>query len=103
LCVVIGNLFDNAIEENRRSTDKNGRYVKLYVSSADDTLVIRLKNPLYHELTIKSGLPSTAKPDAAHHGMGLKNVRRICDKYDGELLWTNENDVFEIVARLNIT
>lgn len=103
LCVIIGNLFDNAIEENLRSIDKNERYIKLYISSKDDMLIIRLKNPLYHELSIKSGLPSTIKPDASHHGMGLKNVRRICDKYNGELLWASENNIFEIIVRLNIT
>ena len=103
LCVIVGNLFDNAIEENLRSSNKDGRHIKLYISSIDDSLVIRLKNPLCHELTVKSGLPSTIKPDAVHHGMGLKNVRRICDKYNGELLWTNENGIFEIVSRLVIT
>jgi len=106
LCVIVGNLFDNAIEENLRSPnniDNNGRNIRLYISSIDNSFIIRLKNPLYHELNIKSGLPSTIKPDAVHHGMGLKNVRRVCDKYNGELLWTNENGIFEIVARLVIT
>jgi sensor histidine kinase regulating citrate/malate metabolism len=103
LCVIIGNLFDNAIEENLRSTDKDGRYIKLYIASKEDMLVIRTKNPLHHELNIKSGLPSTMKPDAVHHGIGLKNVRRICDKYSGELIWTSENGIFEIAARLIIT
>lgn len=103
LCVVIGNLFDNAVEENLRSADENGRYIKIFISSSDDALIVRMKNPLNHELTIKGGLPSTTKPDVSHHGMGLKNVRRICDKYNGELLWTNENGIFEITARLIIT
>jgi len=103
LCVIAGNLFDNAIEENLRSPDKENRYIKVYISSIEDSLVIRFKNPLYHELTVKSGLPSTTKPDAVHHGMGLKNARRVCDKYGGDLLWTSENGVFEIAARLIIT
>ena len=103
LCVIIGNLFDNAIEENLRSRDKDGKYIKLHISSIDDSLIIQFKNPLYHELTIKSGLPSTIKPDVVHHGMGLKNVRRICDKYNGELLWKDENGIFEITVNLIIT
>jgi sensor histidine kinase regulating citrate/malate metabolism len=102
LCVIIGNLFDNAIEENLRSTNNDGRYIKLYISPKDDTLIIQLINPLYHELTVKSGLPSTVKPDSVHHGMGLKNVRHICDKYNGELLWTSENGIFEITARMYV-
>jgi hypothetical protein len=103
LCAVIGNLFDNSIEENLRSVDKGGRYIKLHIASIDDWLVIRLKNPLNQELAVKSGLPSTTKPDAVHHGMGLKNVRQICDKYNGELVWTDENGIFEIAARLIVT
>lgn len=103
LCVIIGNLFDNAIEENLRSSDKDNRYIKLYISSIEDRLVIRFRNPLHHELIVKSGLPSTIKPDIIHHGIGLKNVRRICGKYNGELIWTNENNIFEITVQLIIT
>lgn len=103
LCTVLGNLFDNAIEENVRSKNNDNRYIKLYISSADDKVTIRLKNPLCHELTLKDGLPSTVKPDVTHHGIGLKNVRRICDKYNGELVWITENSMFEITARLILT
>jgi len=102
LCVIVGNLFDNSIEENLRLPNKDDKFIKLYITSMDDILVIHFKNPLSHELTIKNGLPSTVKPDVVHHGMGLKNVRRVCDKYKGELLWTSENGIFEITARIYI-
>jgi len=103
LGIIIGNLFDNAIEENLRSPNKETRFIKIYMTSIDDTLVIRFKNPLLHDLTVKSGLPFTTKPNTVHHGIGLKNVRRVCDKYNGELLWSSENGIFEITARLILT
>lgn len=103
LCAVVGNLFDNAIEENLRSSDKEKRYIKVNINTSEETLTVKLINPLFHELKIKDGLPSSAKPDVEHHGMGLKNVRRICDKYNGELVWNTDNGDFEINARLNLT
>jgi sensor histidine kinase regulating citrate/malate metabolism len=103
LCVVLGNLLDNAIAENQHAPPGAERYIQLYIAPEEGALVIRLKNPLFRPLSVRGGLPATLKPDAVHHGIGLKNVRRICDRYNGELVWNDENRVFEITARLIIT
>jgi sensor histidine kinase regulating citrate/malate metabolism len=70
LCVIVGNLFDNAIEGNVRSICNEDRYIKLRISSVSDSLIITLKNPLFHELVVKSGLPvySQARFRPSWHG-----------------------------------
>lgn len=83
LCTVAGNLLDNAIEENRKCRDGGRRRIFICISSGEDFLAVTVRNPLFHELKVKNGLPVSEKPDAEHHGMGLKNVRKICDKYGG--------------------
>lgn len=103
LCTVIGNLFDNAIAENLKTSCVDDRRISVSIRTTDEYLLIEMKNPLFHELTIKNGLPASDKPDSMHHGIGLRNVRRVCNTYDGELLWNDYDGGFTVTARLKIT
>ena len=101
LCTVVGNLLDNAIEENGRCRDAGQRRISVRISSGEDSLSVTVRNPLFHELKVKNGLPVSEKPDAEHHGIGLKNVRRVCDKYGGTLLWDTPEAEFAVTVELN--
>lgn len=96
----MGNLLDNAIEENEKCPDTAQRRISIGILSEEDSLHITVRNPLFHELKVKNGLPASEKPDAEHHGMGLKNVRRICDKYGGTLVWDVSETEFSVTADL---
>lgn len=100
LCIVLGNLLDNAIEENVSCPDAEQRRIFLRIVSDENSLNIRVRNPLFHELTVKNGLPVSRKPDAEHHGMGLKNVRRVCDKYGGTLVWDVSEKELSVTVEL---
>lgn len=100
LCTVVGNLLDNAIEENERCRDAAKRRISIWIASEEDSLRVTVVNPLFHELKVKNGLPVSEKPDAEHHGMGLKNVRRVCDKYRGTLVWDASETEFTVTADL---
>lgn len=100
LCTVVGNLLDNAIEENGKCRDAAKRRISVWISSEEDSLRVTVRNPLFHELKVKNGLPVSEKPDAEHHGMGLKNVRKVCDKYRGTLVWDASETEFSVTADL---
>lgn len=102
LCTIVGNLLDNAIQENRKCRDTAKRRISISISSREDSLRVRVRNPLFHELKVKNGLPASQKPDAEHHGMGLKNVRRVCDKYGGTLVWDATETEFSVTADLHL-
>ncbi|MBD5459539.1 MAG: sensor histidine kinase [Lachnospiraceae bacterium] len=101
LCTVVGNLFDNAIEENMKCRDAGQRRISICILSDEDTLQMTVKNPLFHELKVKNGLPVSEKPDVEHHGMGLRNVRRVCDRYNGTLIWDVLEQEFTVTAYLH--
>lgn len=103
LCTVIGNLFDNAIAENLKTSCVEDRRISVSIRTTDGSMLIEMKNPLFHELTIKNGLPASDKPDSVHHGIGLRNVRRVCNTYGGELLWNDYDGVFTVTVQLKIT
>ena len=46
------------------------------------------------------GLPVTTKEDAAMHGIGLANVRRVAEKYMGGLEAGFEKQVFTVTVIL---
>lgn len=103
LCTVIGNLFDNAITENRKSNHAEERRISVSICTQEEWLTVELKNPLFHTISVKNGLPASEKPDVEHHGIGLRNVRRVCDAYSGELLWNDSDGIFTVTARLKVT
>ena len=103
LCTVIGNLLDNAIAENLKTAHTDDRRISVSIITTREWLTVEIGNPLFHELKIKNGLPASDKLGLEHHGIGLKNVRRVCDKYGGELLWNDADGIFTVTARLKIT
>lgn len=103
LCIVIGNLFDNAIAENLKNPRAEERHISVAIRSTDEELTVIIQNPLFHVLKIQNGLPVSDKPDLEHHGIGLRNVRRVCDAYGGTLLWNDEDGIFTATAQLKMT
>ena len=43
----------------------------------------------------RSGFTETTKEDKLNHGIGLKNVRRIVEKYHGDIEFLYDNDSVE--------
>lgn len=81
LCTVIGNLVDNAIEGNKRF---NGdKYINIETASRSPFFVLTVENPVNERVQIKNNRIRTTKSDSKNHGIGLKNVGRIAEKYNG--------------------
>lgn len=80
LCVVIGNLLDNAIEENIRLKEEQ-RFIRIYIGTKNTYLYIAVTNaagkkrsrPGAHFLSVKG----------SGHGFGLSRVEAIVKKQDG--------------------
>lgn len=82
ITVIFGNLFDNVIEalyhiENGFFMLK-GRYEK-------NTLYFLLKNSFDGKITRQNGVLKSTKKNPSKHGIGLKNVETILNKYKGNL------------------
>lgn len=92
LCVILGNLIDNAVEACRNMPEGAERFLRIY-------LCIR-KQQLYVAVTNSTG-ELVRKLDAAYvsnkrgdHGHGLKRVDLVVEKYDGYVRRANEPGVF---------
>ncbi|NOJ71960.1 ATP-binding protein [Paenibacillus alvei] len=90
LCVVIGNMLDNAIEASKKLTIAEDRYILIKIHSTESTLLIHILNHMENEVAHLH----SQKPSPEFHGIGLTNIARICDKYGGHMTIETENKVF---------
>lgn len=100
LCIILGNLIDNAIEAVCKLPAEQ-QHIDISVSQIKGSLSIVVRNP-YDGNIIKSnsGQILTSKSDNKNHGIGLLSVQRTVDKYNGELLIDYENKFFNVSVLL---
>ncbi len=82
ICQIIGNIMDNAIEANEDNIEK---HIKISIYNKENYLIIKSENPTNKSLIKKDNTFVTSKEDKKNHGLGLKSVQKICEKYDGNL------------------
>ena len=92
LNVVLGNLLDNAIEAASQTEEKK---LKLVIKLDKGILFINVRNSCQGIADGKAQYLKTTKEDALNHGMGLRNVRRIIEKYHGDMDLICENGNME--------
>lgn len=83
LVVVLANLLNNAIEACEKCEEK--KIIKFKFMVEDELIILSVKNtynqPLvYDNDEIRNS--KTVEPEA--HGVGIKNIIRIVEKYEGE-------------------
>lgn len=80
LANILGNLMDNAIEAGQKEEEP---YVQSILKQRKDFFVINIKNKCTK--LEKAEVDKTTKADAAFHGIGIKSVKKLVKKYDGEI------------------
>lgn len=94
LCVILGNLLDNAIEAAENSENKEIDVRIVYVKNK---LKITVKN--YYTGKIKKdtgGNFISTKSDTKNHGIGLQSVTRIVEAYGGVMEVRTDHSVFQV-------
>ncbi len=96
LCVVIGNLLDNAVEANE-TVDMGRKLIDLNIRQQQSYLTINVTNAISHSVNIGSAGIATTKKDKAIHGFGLKSINEIVKKYNGNCTYSQSDDNFEVL------
>ena len=92
LCVIIGNLFDNAIEANMPLPEEK-RMIRVYMDMKNTQLYMSFTNMTASKKRVKEGGRfRTTKGEG--HGFGLVRVDDIVARYDGYLSHNSEDGAF---------
>jgi two-component system, LytTR family, sensor histidine kinase AgrC len=92
LCVIIGNLLDNAIEACLRIDDVTKRFIRVYMDLKRDNLYLSVMNSSGGKIQMHDGRYISNK--GVNHGFGLMRVDKIVDKYTGYIKRRDEDGAF---------
>lgn len=93
LCVIIGNLLDNAMEACLRQPEGEERFIRVFLGILKNQLYLSVSNSVGGEIR-KSGKTYLSSKNSETHGFGLMRVDRIAAKYNGYVNRQNEDCVF---------
>lgn len=92
ICIVLGNLFDNAIEYSRKlDVDK---MICLEMSQKKSYVNIIVKNIIESSVLQNNPKLITNKSKRELHGIGLKSVKDVIEKYGGMMDLYEQNNFF---------
>lgn len=100
LCVVLGNLLDNAIEAAGQLPPDVSRRISMTITQVGNYLSLTITNPVAAPVAFGKDGPQTTKSAREQHGFGLKSVREIVEKYNGTCAFDNGDGTFSVIAMM---
>lgn len=95
LGVMLGNLFDNAIEAARKC-EQSKRKIFLRICNPNEMFLLCLHNSSSRMPMIVDDRFITTKKEHYAHGLGVESVKRIVKKYNGNISFQYDDQHFEV-------
>lgn len=94
-----GNALDNAIEAVSRIAEKEKRQISVTVEKRGDPVVVTVSNYYDGEVRRAGGaILTTKEKEPGFHGFGIKSMKRIAQKYSGDLTISSDGSLFSLSA-----
>jgi hypothetical protein len=95
LGIVLGNLFDNAIEAAGQCELKR-RNIYLKVGNMNQMFLLHMRNSSTKKPQLKNNNFLTTKKDSFAHGLGVESVKHIVEKQNGKICFQYDKEYFEV-------
>lgn len=106
ICALFANALDNAAEACRK-LEEDRRKIMLKSKARKGLFCLEVTNPVESaakepdsgsgaELQKEKNLPQTSKPDKENHGIGLRSMKEIVERYHGAMELKAEGEMFEV-------
>ena len=99
---LFGNMLENAFEYEQTVEPPENRFISLIIKETMGFLSIQTQN-FYTGKKLTSEEILTTKGDELNHGFGIKSMKNIVKKYNGEFNIVTEHDMFKVVILLPLT
>ncbi|WP_311772594.1 sensor histidine kinase [Listeria innocua] len=98
LSTILGNLFDNAAEALEYV--QNEKWIGIKISYQVGFLMIQVTNSFDGIVHLDNKKIISRKEDTENHGIGLTSIKKIADKYDGEVVVQHDDKQFDVIVKL---
>lgn len=98
MTIILGNLLDNAIRAAHKI--EGDSFLNIKLSYDKSRLLVRVENPYIGDICEKDGDLVTTDDDKENHGIGLRNVKKVIQKYNGTMTIDYRNGLFSISVLL---
>ncbi len=99
LCVLLGNLLDNALESCEKIPLQQ-RFLRIYMAVKGSQFYVSIQNSAKEEPDFEEKNYITKK--RGNHGLGMKRMKAVVDKYDGYLTLASEPGIFAAEVTLSL-
>jgi sensor histidine kinase regulating citrate/malate metabolism len=99
LCIIIGNLLENAAEACEKLPEGSGK-IDLITKTQNRMLTIMVENTYDGDVTIANGQFLSKKKNG---GFGLRSVRAVSDRHNGNMHIKRDPHSFAVYVMLNTT
>ena len=103
LYTMLSNALDNAIEGVGRLPEQGMKTIRFSMAERSGMLCIEVENYYAGTIQLRDGVPVTSKPDAANHGIGVKSIRTLAQRYGGEIEISTEDQTFLLQIVIPLT
>lgn len=93
IVVMLSNLINNAIEASEKCDER--KIVKIKFVNEENDIILSVKNTLKYPVIYENNEIITTKVlSPEEHGIGIKNIIRIVEKYNGSYVINSKEDEF---------
>jgi sensor histidine kinase regulating citrate/malate metabolism len=102
LCILFGNLIDNAFEANESAFEP--RYISISAKTVGGYWAVACRNGTREKAKICStGSLKSTKKEQGPHGIGTKQIHKIADATGGYVAYNQENYEFTALVMLKLS
>ena len=98
MVALLGNLLDNSVKAVTECRKR--RFIRLKIEAERGNMIVEVENSYNGILNEKYGKLYSTKPESRGHGLGLYNVKRVVEKYNGEMRIEHDDNKFKVKVML---